>query len=327
LNFLDSQNGGFYRKFSFFFQKIVIKFDPSNEEKFADVEWQRQSGSSDIDGFEVKRKGNAPVKMKIVFHLNSYTQELKVSEELSAIIGIKQDTRPRIIHALWQYIKLNRLQDTENSKLILNNKEFQSIFGVEKMDITSIPVKLGDHLKNPDPIEIDYTIDSFNTQDAASLNDLIVTIDDPHYLDISNFLSNIDNESVLFPKSLFYNKAESQPMRTEKNSQSFAEKFYNKLAEYDRNINDLTEKLKKHKYKYDFYEAYAKDPIKFINNFHVQQNFLLKIVKEESSIIDSRWDYQSAQYYKDYEDVLRDYTENYLNKLKTSSSNTQNQNI
>ncbi len=127
-----------------------------------------------------------------------------------------------------------------------------------------------------------------------------MSIDDPHYLDISNFLSNIDNESILFPKSLFYNKAENTQIK-DKHQQSFAEKFYNKLTEYDRNINDLIEKLKKHKYKYDFYEAYSKDPIKFINNFLVQQNFLLKIIKEESSVIDSRWDYQSAQYYKDYE--------------------------
>jgi chromatin remodeling complex protein RSC6 len=56
-------------------------------------------------------------------------------------------------------IQLNRLQDSENSKLILNNKELQGIFGVDKMDITSIPSKLYDHLKFPDPIEISYTLE------------------------------------------------------------------------------------------------------------------------------------------------------------------------
>ena len=112
--------------------------------------------------------------MKIIFYLNSYSQELKVciiyykqvSDELSAIIGLKQDTRPRIILALWQYIKvnnliikLNRLQDSENSKIILNNKELHAIFGVDKMDIASIPTKLNDHLKLPDPIEVSYTLE------------------------------------------------------------------------------------------------------------------------------------------------------------------------
>ena len=38
LEFLEKQEGGFYRKFSFFFQKILIKFDPENEIKYSDVE-------------------------------------------------------------------------------------------------------------------------------------------------------------------------------------------------------------------------------------------------------------------------------------------------
>jgi chromatin remodeling complex protein RSC6 len=56
-------------------------------------------------------------------------------------------------------IKLNRLQDSENSKIILNNKELHAIFGVDKMDIASIPTKLNDHLKLPDPIEVSYTLE------------------------------------------------------------------------------------------------------------------------------------------------------------------------
>lgn len=78
LNYLESQTGGFYRKFSFFFSKVQIKFDENNAEKYSDTEWNRQGGSSDVDGFEVKRKGGSPVSMKIIFTLNSYTQELKV---------------------------------------------------------------------------------------------------------------------------------------------------------------------------------------------------------------------------------------------------------
>jgi len=39
-------------------------------------------------------------------------------------------------------------------------------------------------------------------------------------------------------------------------------------------------------------------------------------MKEESSVIDSRFDYQSSQYYKDYEDILREFTDNYLTKCK-----------
>jgi SWI/SNF-related matrix-associated actin-dependent regulator of chromatin subfamily D len=291
---IQDNEGGFYRKFSYFFHKIQIKFDPINEEEFQDIEWTR-STNNDIDGFEIKRSGKTSLKIKIVFWINSYTQEYKLSDELAELLGVSQDTRPRILHQIWQYIKINSLQDLENPNIILNNKELQSIFKCERMDITSITSRIGDHLKAPEPIEIDFIIKDENTQ----LYDIAVSIDDPHFLDISNFLSNIENESILFPKSLFFHKSDSQ--KNDKFQQTYTERFYSKIQDYDRNVTDLIEKLKKHKYKYDFYEMYAKDPTKFINNFLIQQNALLKIMKDESSVIDARWDYNSAQYYKDYE--------------------------
>lgn len=300
---LNSQAGGFYRKFSFFFQKIQIKFDENNEEKYQDIEWVKPN-AADTDGFEVKRPGTGEVKMKILFHLNFNAQEYKISEELASIIGVKQETRPKILNTLWHYIKINSLQDNENPNMILNNRELQKVFHCEKMDITSITSRLVDHIKQVDPIEIEYTVRPVDDwSENQRLYDILVSIDDPHFLDISNFLSNIENESILFPKSLFFQKNESQ-QKMEKNQQTKTEKFYHKISEYDREISDMIEKLKKHKYKYDFYEAFSKDPVKFVNNFLVQQNSLLKIMKDESSIIESRWDYNSAQYYRDYEVYL-----------------------
>jgi chromatin remodeling complex protein RSC6 len=297
---LEEQPGGFYRKFSYFFNKIEVDFDPSNSKKYDKVEWVK-TASSDTDGFEIKRtaKTKDEIKLKISFYLNYYTPEYQVSNELAKLIGIKQDTRPKILNHIWQYIKLNSLQDNENPNMIINNRELQSIFRCERMDVTSLTARLVDHVKLPDPIVLFFTIKPVEdwTQNQK-LYDFIVNIDDPHFLDISNFLSNSENESVLFPKSLFFYKNENQ--KNEK-SQTETEKFYNKLQDYDRNINELMEKLKKHKYKFDFYDAFAKDPTRFINNFLIQQNSLLKIMKEESSIIDARWDYNSAQYYKDYE--------------------------
>jgi chromatin remodeling complex protein RSC6 len=289
----DEPKSGFYRKFSYFFNKIQIKFDG---EEYQDIEWVRQN-NSDTDGFEIKRPaGVEPIKVRILFYLNSNTQEYKLSDELSEILGVSQATRPHLLNQIWQYIKINSLQDLENPNVILNNVALQRIFKCEKMDVNTLIPRLFDHLRPCDPIEVDYEI---GPDSQEKLYDIVVNIDDPHFLDISNFLSNSENESILFPKSLFYHKSENQ--KTDKYQQSFTENFYNKLQEYDRNAADLIEKFKKHKYKYDFYEMYAKDPIKFINNFMVQQNSLLKIMKEESSIIDARWDYNSAQYYKDYE--------------------------
>jgi chromatin remodeling complex protein RSC6 len=322
---LESQIGGFFRKFSFYFNKVQIKFQdvagsnnqmeidgitantPQTQQTstYQEIEWIR-SGNVDVDGFEIKRPYNShqnidEIKIKILFYLNFPNQEFKVSEQLSQLLGISQDTRTRILYHLWQYIKINSLQDLENPNIILNNKELQQIFMCEKMDVTSLTSRLSDHMRLPEPIEIEYTIKQVqNWCENQKLYDFVVNIDDPHYLDISNFLSNLENDSILFPKSIFFHKTESQ-QKNEKNQQTFSEKFYNKVQEYDRSINDLIEKIKKHKYKYDFFDSFSKDPVKFIKNFGIQQNALLKIMKEESSIIDARWDYNSAQYYKDYE--------------------------
>ncbi len=321
---LDSQSGGFYRKFSYYFNKIIIRFSPENSEKYQDIEWIRVP-NSDIDSFEIKRpisdyenfkvKG---IKLKMSFYVNFLHQELKIKEELSNIIGITQDSRPRILSHLWQYIKINSLQDNENPLYVNLNRELQKIFKTEKLDLSTLTVKLGDFIRPIEPAEIEFVIrDNFlyeqqnssqeqGNYENQNLFDFIVNVDDPHFLDISNFLSNIDNESILFPKSLFFYKNENQ-QKNEKLQQSTADSFYSKISEYDRNIQDLIEKIKKLKYKYDFYEAYGKDPKKFVDNFLQQQNSLLKVMKEESSIIDARWDYYSAQYYKDYEVFINNF--------------------
>ena len=316
MSVLESQPGGFFRKFSYFFQKIQIKFDQENNTKFPDIEWTRSSGT-DTDGFEIKRecKSNDTIKLRILFYLNSQTQECKVSNELSNIIGIKQETRPKILYHMWQYIKINSLQENDNPNIIINNKEMRALFKCDRMDITSLYPRLTEHIRPLDPIAIDYEIKPIEDWTSnQKLFDIIVNIDDPHFLDISNFLSNIDNESLLFPRNLFFYKNENQ----QKNDklQTNTEKFYNKLQDIERNMSDLIEKLKKHKYKHDFYEAFSKDPVKFTNSFLTQQNSLLKIMKDESSIIDARWDYNYSNYYKDYEEILREYADAYINKTK-----------
>lgn len=308
---LDSQPGGFYRKFSYYFNKILIKFSPENSEKYQDIDWQRVP-NADIDSFEIKRpiadfeafKLSGGIKLKLYFFVNYLQQEFKLREDLANLLGITQDSRPRILNHLWQYIKINSLQDNENPIFVNLNREMQRIFKTEKLDLSTLTVKLSDFIRSIEPAEIEFCVkDNFNAEKSCEnqkLFDFIVNVDDPHFLDISNFLSNIDNESILFPKSLFFYKNENQ-QKNEKSQHSLADSFYAKIGDFDRNIQDLSEKLKKLKYKYDFYEAYAKDPKRFVDNFLQQQNSLLKVMKDESSIIDARWDYYSAQYYKDYE--------------------------
>ena len=85
-------------------------------------------------------------------------------------------------------------------------------------------------------------------------------------------------------------------------------------------MNTVINILNKHKYRYDFYEAYSKDPIRFINNFIIQQNELIKIV-DENSLIENRNDYTSSQYCKEYEEVIREYVDKFINQYKNIPNN------
>jgi hypothetical protein len=98
-------------------------------------------------------------------------------------------------------------------------------------------------------------------------------------------------------------------MKTESN----ANKYLTEIKECEKKMEELIQNMTKHKYKHDFYEAYAKDPIKFLNNFIIQQNTLLKIL-DNNNAPDMKMDIYTSEYYKEYEDELRDFIELEFNK-------------
>jgi chromatin remodeling complex protein RSC6 len=63
-------------------------------------------------GFLIKRAftpAEANFNMKFSFQLDSSPKKFVVSQALANVIGITEETRAKIVSALWQYIKSNRL--------------------------------------------------------------------------------------------------------------------------------------------------------------------------------------------------------------------------
>lgn len=48
-------------------------------------------------------------------------KKFKLSPQLQKVLGIQEESRTKIVGALWQYIKSNRLQETDESKYQQNN--------------------------------------------------------------------------------------------------------------------------------------------------------------------------------------------------------------
>ena len=352
----NSQEESRFRKFSHYFKKIVIKFDEEiypdiewenpnfikinqfnninsnvppqqnnmnsnnynnmnqininnqNNNINNDFNSNKKEKDIDYDGFSIKRPAKEEnMNIKILFYLSYHIQEFVLDPKLAELLGISQATRPQILYHLWQYIKLNSLQDNENPKIVINNKPLIQIFGCEKMEISSLTSRLCDHLKIPPPLEINFNVHDLNDDYSKNqlLKDIEITIDDPFCNNLLGFLSNANEESLLFPKRFFITM----------NSQGNFEKYLSKINEIEKQYSTFLSIMKRHKYYYDFFDSYEKDPILFIDNFMIQQNELIKKISDQANAI-SRADYNSSQYYKDYEEVVRDYVDKYLAKKR-----------
>ena len=91
------------------------------------VEWIKSKSNpvqSGFDGLQMKRTflSDTSFVLRVSLTLESSPRRFLVSQSLQSILGIQEETRAKSVSALWQYIKSNRLQDTEDRRfIILNN--------------------------------------------------------------------------------------------------------------------------------------------------------------------------------------------------------------
>mmetsp|Transcript_38516 Transcript_38516/g.28362 ORF Transcript_38516/g.28362 Transcript_38516/m.28362 type:complete len:147 (+) Transcript_38516:252-692(+) len=126
-------------RFLNFIEKIEVEF---SSKELPPVEWiKAKADTSNFDALEVVRKVKESQKslgVSIRLYLESNPKKYRLSPELADILGIQEETRLRIIGALWQYIKSNRLQDSENREVLNTGNELLRIFGQEKLEFSSI---------------------------------------------------------------------------------------------------------------------------------------------------------------------------------------------
>ncbi|KAL1920286.1 uncharacterized protein VTP21DRAFT_1432 [Calcarisporiella thermophila] len=156
----SSKNRPPSKKFSSFFRSIVVELerDPTLYPEGNLVEWVKTPTSQEVDGFEIKRKGDANVKARIMLHLDYSPAKFKLSPELADLLGVRVDTKPQVLLNLWQYVKNNKLQDSQDKRIINNNERLRKIFLMDRMMFSQLPDLINRHLLPPDPIVLDYLI-------------------------------------------------------------------------------------------------------------------------------------------------------------------------
>ncbi|KAK0421167.1 hypothetical protein QR680_015092 [Steinernema hermaphroditum] len=245
------------RKFSSFFKSLVIELDkdiygPDNHL----VEWHRTPQTNETDGFQVKRPGDKDVKCTILLLLDYQPMKFKLHPRLAKLLGIATETRPKIIEALWQYIKTHKLQDPVDRDNINNDPYLEQIFGTRRMRFMEIPQRLQGFLHQPDPLVLTHTIQhSPNNEKNTACYDIEVEMDDPVKTAMSSFM---------------YTGVQQQ-------------QHLNDLTALDAKISDIVEQINDVKLKRDFFARFSDDPHGFIQKWLISQSKDLKTMTEAAT--------------------------------------------
>jgi SWI/SNF-related matrix-associated actin-dependent regulator of chromatin subfamily D len=141
-------------RFSQLLRRVVVE-----DESGQVAEWERGRGhAGEIDGIELKRRGDREAQLRVLVWPDQGPPRYRLSADLAQLLGMASETRPRVLMALWQYVKLHRLQDPEDRKAIRCNPELARVLGAERVPFASLPLLVAEHLSPPEPVELRFTL-------------------------------------------------------------------------------------------------------------------------------------------------------------------------
>ncbi|KAI8901336.1 SWI/SNF complex 60 kDa subunit [Globomyces pollinis-pini] len=242
-------------KFSSFFKSIMIEIERDNTLYPGNhIQWNNSVGGTEMDGFEVKRRGDAEVNLKILLQLDNVPEKHKLSPGLAKLLDIHSDTLPNVIMAVWQYIKAHRLQDAEDRRVIICDDKLTQIFGSPKILFPSIPELLGRHLFPCDPIVLNFT----------------VRVDKEYHMNTQAFDINV---TVPDPIRERYNKVAVGNASVQR-----------EISQLDDKISALIQSINLAKLKRDFMASFVENPVKFINDWIGSQSRDLEVILGDTRI-------------------------------------------
>ncbi|CAJ0579036.1 unnamed protein product, partial [Mesorhabditis spiculigera] len=229
------------RKFSSFFKSLVIELDkdlygPDNHL----VEWHRTPQTNETDGFQVKRPGDRPVKCTILLLLDHQPIKFKLHTRLAKVLGIASETRPKVIEALWQYIKTHKLQDSVERDHINCDQFLEQVFGCKRMRFMEIPQRLHPLLQPHDPLVLHHIIQPNDGGANTACYDIDVEVEDSLKQHMANFMQMQSNQ--------------------------------HEIQQLDQKIYDLVDQINEWKLKRDNYLRFSEDPQNFVGKWLASQS-------------------------------------------------------
>ncbi|XP_061348864.1 SWI/SNF complex component SNF12 homolog [Gastrolobium bilobum] len=246
------KSSSLYPKFSAFFKRVTIGLDQRLYPDNHIIMWENVRSPAPQEGFEVKRKGDKEFTVNIRLEMNYVPEKFKLSPALTEVLGIEVDTRPRIIAAIWHYVKARKLQNPNDPSFFHCDQPLQKVFGEEKMKFTMVSQKISQHLFPPQPILLEHKIKlSGNSPVGTACYDVTVDVPFPIQRELSVLLANV-----------------------EKNKE---------IETLDEAICGIIRKIHEHRRRRAFFLGFSQSPVEFINALIESQSRDLKLVAGESS--------------------------------------------
>lgn len=241
-----------YPKFSAFFKKVTVYLDQGFYPDNHVIVWDSTRSSAQQDGFEVKRKGDKEFTAVIRLGVNYSPEKFMVSAPLSKVLGIEFDTRPRIMAALWNYVKFRKLQSPNDPSFFMCDASLQKVFGEEKMKFSLASQKISQHLSQPQPIHLEHKIKlSGNCPAGTACYDVQIDVPLPLEKDMSAFLTSMEK--------------------------------HKEIDAFDAVICASVKKINDHLKRRAFLLGFSQSPAEFINALIASQSKDLKLVAGDAS--------------------------------------------
>ncbi|KAG2676215.1 hypothetical protein I3843_12G042400 [Carya illinoinensis] len=187
-----------YPKFSSFFKKITIYLDQSLYPGNHVILWESARSPVLNEGFEVKKKGDKEFTAIIRLEMNYVPEKFKLSPALSEVLGIEVETRPRIVAAIWHYVKARKLQNPNDPSFFFCDPPLQKVFGEEKIKFGMVTQKISQHLTPPPPIHLEHKIKlSGNCPAGTTCYDVLVDVPFQLEKEMNAFLENTERHKEI----------------------------------------------------------------------------------------------------------------------------------
>ncbi|KAK4999177.1 SWI/SNF and RSC complex subunit Ssr3 [Elasticomyces elasticus] len=161
-------------RFSHFFKSITINFDrPAalQPDGYTSIEWkkpttpinssqQTNDAEANFDCLEFERKADENINVTINLVRDDMPERFRLSPQLRDILDIEEDDRAGVIMGLWDYVRVNNLQEDNEVRRIRCDEPLKALFG-QNQDTVFFPVlpdMIVHHLQPIPPVSLPYTI-------------------------------------------------------------------------------------------------------------------------------------------------------------------------